>query len=268
MPDQTKPTKPHYRYADAGTQPWDKRDDESHDAFIAFAFFRDMGPNRSLRSAWYALNPQAKSMNQTFFKWSKNYGWQARAKAFDIWRGDLERAKLKEWEESQGRKLERNRDQQRKNEMTLGVKAMQKADEILSLPLIRHSFTSQQGGVLQVHKTFLQSPAHLMAATALMKHGSDMARRGLGLTDESDDDITPDRLKSLLYRTQERIAKDMPPGALPAPLSEEPAPAGEDAAVDPAAVAAARIMSPPPGVPEPAQGKLDPTLTKPPRVRP
>lgn len=250
--------KPHYRYEDAGTQPWDKRDDETHDSFLAFAFFRDMGPSRTLRQAWFALNPDAKGMNATFFKWSKKYGWMARVSAFDRWRNEIEQTKIKEWEASAGRRLERNRDQQRKNEMTLGVKAMQKADEILSLPLIRHSFTSQQGGVLQVHKTFLQSPAHLMAATALMKHGSDMARRGLGLTDDNDDEITPDRLKSLLYRTSERLAADMPAGALPVPISDTAAANEPASPADPGVDAAVT----------PGQTRLDAHLSKPLRARP
>lgn len=240
---------PHYRYAHAGLQPWDKRDDETHDSFLAFAFYRDMHPSeRSLRAAWFALNPNAKNMNATFYKWSATNDWQSRVEAFDRWRAEIEKEKIKEWETSQARELERNRTQQRKNEAAIGYKAMAKADEILSLPLVRRSFTVQQGGKLEVHRTFLMSPAHLMAATALMKHGSDLARRGLGIAEEDAGDMTPERLQKMLYRTSEAVAADMPQGALPAMPDAtvmEEIKAAEDNAN--AARAATAIMSPPEG---------------------
>lgn len=213
---------PQYRYDKSLIQPWDKRVDETAESFVAFAFYRDCGPTRSLRGAWFLLNPQATTMNATFFKWSRKNKWKERCNAFDLWCQRIEEQKIKDWKESKSLELERNRNQQRVNEVTLGYKAMAKADEILSLPLIRRSFTSQQGGVLEVHKTFLMSPAHLIAATALMKHGSDMARRGLSMTDEEIGGITTGNLKEMLYKTTQRLAEDMPAGALPVAPADAP----------------------------------------------
>jgi hypothetical protein len=67
-------------------QPWEQREDESVQAFRAFTFYRDLGLERSLSKAYRAsIGDQTgeKSANGTWDKWSREYDWVERSRAYD-----------------------------------------------------------------------------------------------------------------------------------------------------------------------------------------
>lgn len=60
-------------------KPWDRQDDETSEAFQAFAVYRDLGPTRSLTMA----APQAGYCRRQMKEFSRKYDWVARARAWD-----------------------------------------------------------------------------------------------------------------------------------------------------------------------------------------
>ena len=61
------------------TEPWERQDGETAKAFEAFAIYRDMGPDRSLRKVVQSLNKNL----TTIAEWSSKYEWVKRAAAWD-----------------------------------------------------------------------------------------------------------------------------------------------------------------------------------------
>lgn len=58
---------------------WEQQPGESAKAFEAFAAYRDMGTERSIRKVAQQLNKS----NALIARWSKNYEWPDRARAYD-----------------------------------------------------------------------------------------------------------------------------------------------------------------------------------------
>lgn len=61
--------------------PWDRRDEESEEAFEAFVLYRDMGVKRSIRAVAQALGKS----HQLMAVWSSPNDWPNRARAYDKW---------------------------------------------------------------------------------------------------------------------------------------------------------------------------------------
>ena len=61
------------------TEPWERQDGETAKAFEAFAIYRDMGPDRSLRKVVQSLNKNL----TTIAEWSSKYDWVNRVAAWD-----------------------------------------------------------------------------------------------------------------------------------------------------------------------------------------
>ena len=59
--------------------PWEKQPGESAKAFEAFAIYRDMGVERSVRKVTQRLNKSLTLIG----KWSSRYNWPERARAYD-----------------------------------------------------------------------------------------------------------------------------------------------------------------------------------------
>lgn len=58
---------------------WEQQPGESSKAFEAFATYRDMGTERSIRKVAQQLNKS----NALIARWSKSYGWPERVRAYD-----------------------------------------------------------------------------------------------------------------------------------------------------------------------------------------
>ena len=67
-------------------EPWEQREDESPQAFRAFVFYRDLGLERSLNKAYRASigdETGEKAANGTWDRWSSEYDWVERSRAYD-----------------------------------------------------------------------------------------------------------------------------------------------------------------------------------------
>jgi hypothetical protein len=199
-------------------QPWDRLPEEPATAFLAFAAFRDLGPGRTIRKAWAVYSGQSEGVNGTWFNYSKAFKWVSRCEAFDAFTNQLRRDAVRALSETESARITENQRVHRDNEQYLSQQAFEKAAEILSIPVARSSFIEQRDGKTIIHKATLLSPSHLFAAAALMKAGSDIGRRGLGIKEDDAEAITPEGFKKLFYKTTGEIAKDFPSGALPAPV--------------------------------------------------
>jgi hypothetical protein len=201
--------------------PWDRQPEETADQFLAFSAYRDsgVGAARSIRRAWRDTHPTATQINSTWFNWSKKYRWKERVTQFDLWVQKERRDAVVRAKDNESARVLENAQVHRDNECYLAEQAFRKAQEILAIPLIRDSFVEQRDGKTIVHRAQLITPAYYFAAAALMKAGSDIGRRGLGIKDNDDEDgLTPEQFRKLFYRHTGEIARDLPAGALPAPI--------------------------------------------------
>lgn len=64
----------------AEVQPWERQEKETAKAYEAFSEYRDMGASRSLAKVGQKLGKSKAQME----KWSKKYGWVARAEEWDV----------------------------------------------------------------------------------------------------------------------------------------------------------------------------------------
>ncbi len=65
---------------------WERRDDESAPAFIAFSVYRDLGPTRSIDAAWRTTQTgqnRGKRAPSAWEGWSSRFDWVERAAAYD-----------------------------------------------------------------------------------------------------------------------------------------------------------------------------------------
>lgn len=60
-------------------QPWERRENESVKAYEAFVLYREMGSDRSIRAVAQRLGKS----NALISRWSCNYNWQERIRAYD-----------------------------------------------------------------------------------------------------------------------------------------------------------------------------------------
>jgi hypothetical protein len=203
-------------------KPWDRLEDETPEAFIAFAFYRDMPPPRSIRKAYKQYSPGA-TTSGSWFNWSSRFRWKERLAAFDSWLAKERTAAVVASNQSEAHRLAENQRRFRDNECHLSDLALKRARDILRMPVAQDSWVEQRDGKTIIHKATLISPSHLLAAAALMRAGSDIGRKGHGLKDEGDgDSITVEQFRRLFYRNTGEIAHDLPAGALPVPV-ENPA---------------------------------------------
>lgn len=221
MPHGNQSNPPNPAYPDH-RKPWDRMDGELAEAFIAFAYYRDMPPPRSIRKAYRTYCPGA-TTSGSWFNWSSKYKWLERLAAFDAWIARERAAAVSKVQQAETARLAENQRRFRDNECYLSDLAMKRARDILRMPVAQDSWIEQRDGKTILHKATLISPSHLLAAAALMRAGSDIGRKGHGLKETGDgDNITVDQFKRLFYRHTGEIAHDLPDRALPAPM-ENPA---------------------------------------------
>jgi hypothetical protein len=81
-------------------QPWDRRDDESPQAFEAFVVYRNLGPARSIANAASEL----RKSKSTLAPWCRQYDWVDRCSAWDRY-SDQQQQRRDELERQEGRRL-------------------------------------------------------------------------------------------------------------------------------------------------------------------
>lgn len=75
--------------AEKAKKPWERQENESGKAYEAFACYRDMGADRSLR----AVSKKLEKSFSLISRWSSDYDWQNRVMAYD---NELEQQALAE----------------------------------------------------------------------------------------------------------------------------------------------------------------------------
>lgn len=77
-------------------QPWERREDETSKSYMAFCFYRDLGPARSLPKAWERYRDEcglkAVDPTGTFKDWCSGNDWVDRSQAFDDHEDEMRRA--------------------------------------------------------------------------------------------------------------------------------------------------------------------------------
>jgi hypothetical protein len=129
-------------------QAWERREEESDEAFAAFATYRDMGRQRSIDAAYatYVAKSGKEKRKRSkpvarnraaggWHTWSSRYEWVARASAYDDHMEAAELAARQKVREAEAAKWEARRLAQREREWTLGEKLQQKAEQLVSQEL-------------------------------------------------------------------------------------------------------------------------------------
>lgn len=65
-------------------KPWDRRPDETDQAWTAFVTYRDAGPGRNIRDTTKATG-KAPSTHRQLALWSSKHDWVQRVRAYDAW---------------------------------------------------------------------------------------------------------------------------------------------------------------------------------------
>lgn len=227
---------------DKALRPWDRQEDETSLSFAMFCVYRDMGLKRGIREAWKIFAPGSTSIAGSMFNVSRRHKWVERCIAYDDWQQANKRAAQAEITSSEAFRVAENQKTFRDSEAYLADLGLTKAAEILAMPLVNDSYIEYRGdGKTVIHKATLITSSYYFAAAALMRAASDIGRRAHGIKGEGDDDgITAEQFKRLFYKHTGEVAKELPRGALPAPVDNAavkpdiqlPRP-GEATAVDP-----------------------------------
>jgi hypothetical protein len=199
-------------------QSWDRMPEESDEDFRVFSFYRDMGPDRTLDICCNALGYEPQSPEkQKVLTLSQRYFWRSRAEAFDNWL-NLQHKKGMEIAAQGLGAIEANlREVHRTKEMHLVNLAFSRCRDILKAPPVMHAYNESKRGKTIVHKAVIMTPGHYLAAAQLMKIASQIGRQALRMDRDESEDLTPSQFEKILYRTQTKLARDLPQGALPAP---------------------------------------------------
>lgn len=110
-------------FDDEARLPWDKREDETNKAFLAFCVYRDMGPGRSFLKAYQAVKgPEKRHVTGTWKDWASQNEWKKRAQEFDI---HLELLARRDREAEHHKELEAYRERQKKLAQATTASALQ-----------------------------------------------------------------------------------------------------------------------------------------------
>ncbi len=143
---------------------WERQQEESDKAYAAFATYRDLGPERSLRAVAEAIyGVRAKHGKRTVEKWSSRHGWVDRVTALEardemLRREAVERhmrSKAHDFASRQAALLERMLGQ--------AEKAADNADEMLEWPLAEQRILKE--GEVGEDVTVIVMPARWTKAT-------------------------------------------------------------------------------------------------------
>lgn len=130
----------------SNSRPWDRLPDETEKSFAAFVLYRDMREERSfanLRAKYTNDAPKAHKQKKqttpaltTVKQWSIKYHWQARCKAFDAENDRIHQQASFEVTERTAEELAYLRSEQRQKELDMSRKLLDRAQEMLDVPLL------------------------------------------------------------------------------------------------------------------------------------
>lgn len=179
---------------------WERRPDESPEAYSAFLAFRD-DPDRSILHTYRRAKkkPNARQTGGCWNKWAKHFEWDVRRYAYER---HLERVELKAREkaiqESQ-RKWQTRQEQIREDAYTIGESLKTKLKQMLALPVIETTKkeivkVDELTGLAAVTNITVVKPAHwtYRDLARIYLAADDAMRRAAGLSDEPESVPNPE----------------------------------------------------------------------------
>ncbi|MGH9821715.1 MAG: hypothetical protein ACREDR_00430 [Blastocatellia bacterium] len=117
---------------------WERRSDESAQAYAAFFAFRDMGPNRTVRDAYRSksCNPTLHQASGRWNAWARKFEWEKRALAYDQHLVRVEQAARDKTIADEQKKWLKRRADIRERGWNLGHELLGKVEQMVKLPII------------------------------------------------------------------------------------------------------------------------------------
>lgn len=135
---------------------WEQQSNESAKAYDAFRLYSEMGSDRSLEKVAKVCKKSVTLIN----RWSAEYLWGIRARAFDSYLADLERQMMESELLDRAKKWADRKEKLLEQEWATSEKLIDRAEEMLKLPLLRK--TVEKDG-----QTIIFEPVRWTAATIL-----------------------------------------------------------------------------------------------------
>lgn len=189
---------------------WERRDEESEEAFAAFLVYRDMGVKRSARGAAHVAQGrtpggQDDRRPEIFGRWCSAHDWVDRARAYDD-------HKFREIETSTMRSRIKMLDEYNASVARVIEKGMKRLEELLSIPTTRQRIEREiEVAGQKVAQTIIIEPVRWKPsdAAALLSAMDKAARLSLGDATERADisgTITVDKLNDIRADLERRLA--------------------------------------------------------------
>jgi hypothetical protein len=201
-------------------KPWDRRPDESVQAYRALKSYLEMGDRRSL----VAVAHNQKKSSQQMSIWSSKHDWVARCVDYDGHMGRLELERKEKVRAEYAEKSERRRLETAEASWDLGTRLFLKAQKMLEAPLYTEEITQEKYEDGRAKTTIVMIPAGWNAKTAAMfaKAASDLCQIALFQMKFAEDDFdptkaSPDQLRAYL---QAHGVKQLPGPSTPEEESE------------------------------------------------
>lgn len=163
----------------------------AHEAFVTYA---EMGARRSLAAVGRKLGKSGTLME----RWSAKFGWVGRAATYDSNTTDTRARAREAAEAAEARRWARRRSEQSEEEFQLGQRLIEKAKQMLELPLVEvkarrviercpegHEKIVQVNIIKPVRFRAADSARLLLAADTLIRRALGMPASGLGVARES-----------------------------------------------------------------------------------
>lgn len=136
---------------------WDRQWGESRQAFGAFVLYRDLGEARTIDDAFRlhaGHDPGIYGASGHWRRWAVRWSWVERARAWDSHLDGQRRAAQEEAARADGERLAEERRKQRATELEMGAQLIEKARQMLTLPVVEVTTErdSESGKMVQTFK--------------------------------------------------------------------------------------------------------------------
>lgn len=170
-------------------QPWEKRDEESGQAFEAFKAFLDLGVARTVSAAYRQKTGKAsaKMASGQWLQWAKRFEWFQRAQEFDRYVAAIEAREEESAFAERRRQWVQRRGDLQDSAWSLAEELEKKAREILALPVVQklETTTVEEGGKKVIHTTIINPVrASLSEATRAVETADKLKRLAVGMATE------------------------------------------------------------------------------------
>lgn len=166
------------------SHPWDQLPNEGSAAYRAFREYLQLGMERTLGEIATALDREPK----VIYRVAADFNWIKRARAYDRWLIQTEETAIRKSTEKSAVTWAQRRSNYRELEWTLAGELIQKAKEILALPVteqkIERDTLSEDG--TQRHTVIIIKPVKVNPrdAAVILKTASELARLSAGMETE------------------------------------------------------------------------------------